>query len=261
MNRLQELFDRKSSDILSVYFTAGYPQLNDSLKIIQELEKAGADLIEIGIPFSDPIADGPTIQQSNGIALTNGITLDKIFAQLAAVRATVKIPLILMGYLNPVMQYGIEAFCQKAAAVGIDGLILPDLPMYEYQSMYKELFAQHGLSNVFLVAPQTSEARIRMIDEETNSFIYIVSTDATTGRTEGFGEVHRSYFQRLKNMKLKNPMLVGFGISNAETFAVTNEYASGAIIGSAVIKALAQEGSLADKVHRFVQGIRTPTLT
>ncbi|MEL6590743.1 MAG: tryptophan synthase subunit alpha, partial [Bacteroidota bacterium] len=214
MNRIQRLFQQKATNILSVFFTAGYPNLEDTVPIIESLVAHGVDLIEIGMPYSDPIADGETIQKSSMKALANGISIEKLFAQLSDIRQRVDIPLILMGYVNPVMQYGLERFLDKAAEIGIDGLILPDLPMHEYQTLYKEAFESRVLSNVFLVTPQTAEERIRLIDEQTDGFIYIVSTDSTTGKTSGFGEKTIDYFQRLQAMGLKNPGLIGFGISN-----------------------------------------------
>lgn len=252
VNRIQELFQQKQQDILSIFLTSGYPNLEDTRSTIIDLAHAGVDMIEIGMPFSDPIADGSTIQHSNQIALNNGISLMKIFDQLENIRQEVHIPMLLMGYLNPVMQYGIEAFCERAAQIGIDGLILPDLPMMEYQSMYQELFRQHGLSNIFLVTPQTSEKRIRMIDEVSDSFIYVVSTDSTTGKTEGFGPQHLAYFERIQGMNLQNPTLVGFGISDHQTYSTVCRYSSGAIIGSAFIKAQGR----GEKVDDFVKGIR-----
>jgi tryptophan synthase alpha chain len=257
-NRIHQLFERKDSDILSVFFTAGYPELEDTVPIIEELAAAGVDLIEIGMPFSDPIADGSTIQHSNQIALQNGISIAKLFAQLEGIREKMDIPLILMGYLNPVLQYGMEAFLAKAAEIGIDGLILPDLPRYEFETFYQDSFARHHLSNVFLVTPQTSASRIRQIDELSDGFIYVVSTDSTTGKTQGFGPAQTAYFSRLQAMQLKNPLLVGFGISNHETYTAACQHASGAIIGSAFIKALGEEGSISERISRFVAKIKEP---
>lgn len=257
-NRLTELFTRKPSDILSVFFTAGYPELEATVPIIESLAAEGVDLIEIGMPYSDPIADGATIQQSSQIALQNGISIEKLFVQLADIRERVDIPLILMGYVNPVLQYGMERFLQKAAQVGIDGLILPDLPMYEYQTFYRQQFEAAGLSNVFLVTPQTTAERIREIDEISQGFIYVVSTDSTTGSTGGFGPAQEAYFARLNEMNLQNPLLVGFGISDHRTYQAACKSTSGAIIGSAFIKALGQPGALSHKVRAFVRSIRQP---
>jgi tryptophan synthase alpha chain len=256
MNRIQRLFARKPQQVLNLYFTAGYPQRDDTRAIIRELAAAGADLIEIGMPFSDPIADGGTIQASNQVALRNGISLTRIFEQLEGIREETEVPLLLMGYLNPVVQYGIERFIAKAAKIGIDGLILPDLPMYEYQTQYQPLFEEKGLSNIFLVTPQTSEARIREIDAVSRGFIYVVSTDSTTGGSSGFGPQQIAYFERIQGMGLQNPTLIGFGIHDHETYQTAARYAHGAIIGSAFIKALQGDGSLQEKVQGFVGKIR-----
>lgn len=255
-SRLQALFQEKPNGVLSVFFTAGYPRLDDTRSIIRELVAAGVDLIEIGMPFSDPIADGGTIQMSNQQALANGITLPRIFEQLEGIRAEVDIPLILMGYLNPVVQYGVEAFVEKAGAIGIDGLILPDLPMYEYETQYRQLFRAQGLRNVFLITPQTSEARIRQIDGLSDGFIYMVSTASTTGKTSGFGPEQATYFQRIRAMQLRNPALIGFGIHDHATFSMACEHAAGAIIGSAFIKALGDGEGLASRIREFVGKVR-----
>lgn len=254
-NRINQLFQTRKEGILSVFFTAGYPQRDQTAAIIETLAASGADMIEIGIPYSDPIADGNTIQHSSQVALQNGMSLRLLFEQLEGIREKVDIPLLLMGYLNPVLQYGIEDFCARAAEIGIDGLILPDLPMYEYESTYQQLFAQHGLSNVFLVTPQTSEARIRKIDELTNGFIYLVSTDSTTGKAEAVSDVQEAYFSRIRQMDLRNPFLIGFGISDRSSFVKATNYASGAIIGSAFIKALGQTGALKENIRHFCQRI------
>ncbi|OEK05121.1 tryptophan synthase subunit alpha [Roseivirga misakiensis] len=256
MNRIEELFSRKSDRILNVYFTAGYPKLNDTTKIMASLEQSGADLIEIGIPFSDPIADGPTIQESNGVALDNGMTLKLLFDQLADVRSKVNIPIILMGYINPIVQYGVEAFCQKCQEVGVDGLILPDLPMFEYQEVHKPVFEKYGLLNVFLITPQTSENRIREIDNNSRGFIYMVSSASTTGAKTGISNEQETYFARIKDMNLKNPTLIGFGISNKETFDKACRNANGAIIGSAFIKAISREGELSENINEFIQSVK-----
>ncbi|MCB0839963.1 MAG: tryptophan synthase subunit alpha [Bacteroidetes bacterium] len=255
-NRITRLFEKKDGQILSIFFTAGYPELDNTEQIILELDKAGADLIEVGIPFSDPIADGPTIQASNQVALQNGITLEQIFAQLEGIRKKTEIPILLMGYVNPVLQYGLEKFCKDAARVGVDGVILPDLPMQEFLDEYSDLFARHQLSNIFLVTPQTTEDRIRLIDKHSQGFIYAVSTDSTTGKTEGFGEKETAYFQRLKEMNLENPFLIGFGISNHETFSQATSFAQGAIIGSAFIKALKNGGVSTGNIQKFINRIR-----
>lgn len=252
-NRIHQKL-QEDGKILSIYFTAGYPDLTDTVPIIQELEKNGVDLIEIGLPFSDPLADGPTIQDSSTSALKNGMTSEILFEQLKDVRKTVSIPLIIMGYFNPVFQYGVEAFCKKCAEIGIDGLILPDLPLDVYQEQYESIFKKYGLVNVFLITPQTGDARIRQIDEASNGFIYMVSSASTTGAKSGFGQEQSDYFNRIANLNLKNPQIVGFGISNADTFNTAIEKAKGAIIGSAFIKHLTENGVA--KIDEFVKGIR-----
>ncbi|WP_268124021.1 tryptophan synthase subunit alpha [Roseivirga pacifica] len=256
MNRIEKLFETKPERVLNVYFTAGYPRLDDTLGIMQSLERSGADLIEVGIPFSDPVADGPTIQESNGVALANGMTVKLLFEQLAELRKSVSIPVVLMGYINPIVQYGVEAFCKKCQEVGVDGLILPDLPMFEYMEVYKPVFDVHGLLNIFLITPQTSEARIREIDNNSKGFIYMVSSASTTGAKTGISTDQEAYFARVKAMNLKNPTLIGFGISNKETFDKACANANGAIIGSAFIKAIAQEGDLDSNIEKFIKDIK-----
>lgn len=255
-NRIQTLFEQKQDGLLSVYFTAGYPNLEDTLPIILELEKNGVDMIEVGMPFSDPLADGPTIQQSSEVAIRNGMTIPKLFEQLQEVRKHTQIPLVLMGYLNPVMQYGVERFCQKSKEVGIDGIILPDLPLADYVREYKALFEQNELSKVFLITPQTPEQRIREIDSHTNGFVYMVSSASVTGSTNGKAVANTDYFQRVKGMSLRNPSIIGFGIHDRDTFTQACNHASGAIIGSAFIKALAKEGDLQQNIQTFIQSIR-----
>jgi len=252
MNRIQQKLQEEKK-LLSIYFTAGYPALDNTVPIIQELEHNGVDMIEIGLPFSDPLADGPTIQASSTAALKNGMHTELLFQQLQDIRKSVSIPLILMGYFNPVLQYGVEAFCKKCAEIGIDGLILPDLPLDVYQEHYERIFKKYGLINVFLITPQTSDERIHQIDEASNGFIYMVSSASTTGAKEGFGPEQKAYFHRISEMNLKNPQIVGFGISNAQTFAQATEYAKGAIIGSAFIKTLTQKG--AKSIASFIQSL------
>lgn len=256
MNRIEELFKEKQKDILSVYFTAGYPSINDTVKVIEELEKNGVDLMEIGIPFSDPLADGPVIQRSSEIALENGMTLKLLFQQLKGIRNKVKIPLLLMGYLNPVLQYGIEKFCKEASEIGVDGVILPDLPFDEYINEYKAIFDKYNLFNIFLVTPQTSEKRIRMIDENSKGFVYLVSSSSTTG-SEKVQNDQQQYFERMKQMKLKNPTLIGFGISSSQSFKNACEYANGAIIGSAFIKAISETNDLKSSIKEFIKKINS----
>jgi tryptophan synthase alpha chain len=255
-NRIKSLFEKKPEGLLSVYFTAGYPNLEDTVPIILELEKNGVDLIEVGMPFSDPLADGPTIQQSSEIAIRNGMTIPKLFEQLQDIRKHTQIPLVLMGYLNPVMQYGVQQFCQKANEIGIDGIILPDLPLTDYVREYKTLFEQHELSKVFLVTPQTPEQRIREIDSHTNGFVYMVSSASVTGSTTGQAVLNTDYFKRVADMQLKNPAIIGFGIHDRDTFSQACNHSRGAIIGSAFIKALAKEGTLQQNIQTFIQSIR-----
>ena len=256
MNRIDKLFGGKKSNVLSVFYTAGFPSLNDTVLIAQQLEKSGVDLIEIGIPFSDPIADGPTIQQSNKVALDNGMTLKLLLEQLREIRKTVKLPIILMGYLNPVLQYGMEKFCTEASASGVDGIILPDMPMEEYVSEYKALMDSLNLYCAFLISPITSESRIRKIDEVSNGFIYAVSSSSTTGAKSDFTKEQIAYFNKLKSMSLKNTFLIGFGISTHRTFSTACQYGSGAIVGSAFINLLRESKNLTADIPSFVQSLR-----
>lgn len=256
-NRINHLFEIKKENILSVYFTAGHPNLNDTVEIIQQLEKNGVDLIEIGMPFSDPTADGPTIQRSSETALKNGMSLKLLFEQLKDIRQTVKIPLILMGYINPVYQFGVEKFCEKCAETGIDGLILPDLPLDEFEAFYKPVFEKHNLHNILLITPQTSEERIRQIDQASAGFIYMVSSSSTTGSGKRVEDFQRDYFERIQSMNLRNPRLIGFGISDRATFENACKYASGAIIGSAFVKAIDSEMKIQAAVSQFVKHILT----
>lgn len=254
-NRINQLFEKKQSNILSVYFTAGFPNLNDTVEIIRQLEKNGVDLIEIGMPFSDPTADGPTIQRSSEKALKNGMSLNRLFDQLKDIRKSVQIPLILMGYINPVYQYGIDRFCKKCAEIGIDGTILPDLPLNEYNEFYQPAFEANNLHNILLITPQTSETRIREIDEASSGFIYMVSSASTTGAGKKVEDFHRDYFERVQNMKLKNPRLIGFGISDRATFKNACNFANGAIIGSAFVNAIEKSSTLEKNISTFVKGI------
>lgn len=253
MNRINKKL-QEDKKLLSIYFTAGYPKIDDTVSIVQKLEDSGVDMVEIGLPFSDPLADGPTIQASSTQALKNGMTTTLLFEQLKDIRKSVSIPLIIMGYFNPVLQYGVEAFCKKCQEIGIDGLILPDLPLAEYNLHYRAIFEKYGLMNVFLITPQTSEERIREIDAASNGFIYMVSSASTTGKTSGFGKEQTAYFERIASMNLKNPTVVGFGISTSETFEEATQYANGAIIGSAFIKMLSEEGIVG--ISKFVNAIR-----
>jgi tryptophan synthase alpha chain len=256
MNRINTLFKTKDKNILSVFYTAGFPKLKDTIIIAQELEKSGADIIEIGIPFSDPLADGPTIQASNKVALDNGMNLPLLIEQVKEIRKTVSIPIILMGYLNPVLQYGIEKFAMDAASAGVDGLILPDLPLDEYLNSYKEIIESNGLTNTFLISPTTSEERIRKIDAATSGFIYAVSSSSTTGAQQGFSDQQQAYFKKLQDMKLINPFLIGFGVSNQSTFNAVCKYAAGAIVGSAFISLLKDSKNIPVSISQFIPSLK-----
>lgn len=252
MNRINQKL-QEDKKLLSIYFTAGYPNIDDTFTTIQNLEKNGVDMIEIGLPFSDPLADGPTIQASSTQALKNGMTTELLFKQLKDIRKTVNIPLIIMGYFNPMFQYGVEAFCEKCQALGIDGLIIPDLPVDVYHEEYQAVFEKYGLINVFLITPQTSDERIHYIDSISNGFIYMVSSASTTGSQSGFGNEQTAYFERIAKMNLKNQQIIGFGISNNETFTQATQFAKGAIIGSAFVKHVTNEGI--DTIDSFVKAI------
>ena len=256
MNRIEKLFKEKKSGILSVFYTAGFPALGDTIAIAQQLEKSGVDMIEIGIPFSDPIADGPTIQQSNKVALDNGMTVKLLLDQVKEIRKSVTIPIILMGYLNPVLQYGVERFCKEASLAGVDGLILPDLPLDEYVEDFRDLAHRYALNHVFLISPTTSDERIRKIDELSRGFIYAVSSSSTTGAKGGFSSDQNEYFEKLKKLQLQNPFLIGFGISNHTTFSKACEYGSGAIIGSAFINLIKESKNLSEDIDGFIKSIR-----
>lgn len=253
MNRIN-LKIKEQNNLLSIYFTAGYPSLNDTVGIIKDLEKSGVNMIEIGLPFSDPLADGPTIQASSTKALQNGMTTEKLFDQLKDIRQSVNIPLLIMGYFNPILQFGVEKFCQKCAEVGIDGLIIPDLPVDIYISDYKFIFEKYGIFNIFLITPQTLEDRIRFIDNASEGFIYTVSSASVTGSNSGFGKSELDYFERIQSMKLSNPQIVGFGISDLETFNQATRFSKGGIIGSAFIKFLTKNGT--ENINEFVSKFR-----
>ncbi len=255
-NRIDSLFESVQGGILSVYFTAGYPNLDDTLTIIKNLENAGADLVEIGIPFSDPIADGPTIQQSNQVALDNGMHLSLLLDQLSDIRAEIKSPLILMGYLNPLLQFGIKKLCAKCHEIGIDGFIIPDLPIDEYLNQYQSIFESFGLFNIFLISPHTSQERILRIDQNTKGFIYMVAAASTTGVRDTVSEDQIAYFARIQAMKLNNPTLIGFGISNKAGFDQACLYASGVIIGSAFIEILSRSKNLEIDIQQFIDSIK-----
>ena len=256
MNRLNQLFSTKKENVLSIYFTAGFPDLNATVTLAEALEKAGADFLEIGFPYSDPVADGPTIQHSSQTALENGMNLNLLFEQLKTLREKVTIPVLLMGYFNPVVQYGVEKFCKKAVEVGVDGVIVPDLPMYEYENLYQKYFLENNLSNIFLVTPQTSAERIRKIDGLSQSFIYLLSSASITGKNLEVSENVERYFERIQNMKLQNPTVIGFGISSHQTFSKACAYANGAIVGSAFVKMLGSEKDYLDKIPDFIRQIK-----
>jgi tryptophan synthase alpha chain len=255
MQRIKKLFSEISVNILNVYCTAGYPQLNSTLEVMKALQKNGADMIELGMPYSDPLADGPVIQQSGSIALANGMTIKKLFEQLKDFRKNISVPVVLMGYMNPVLQYGFEKFCADAASVGVDGLILPDLPEHEFETEYGAIIKKHGLDFIFLVTPETSEERIKKLDVLSSGFLYAVSSSSTTGSDKNMTDV-KSYLQKLKSLNLKNPVLVGFGIKDKTTFEAACANANGAIIGTAYIKALAEAGNVADITRKFLETIR-----
>jgi len=259
LNRITKAFIENSKKNLAVYFTAGFPKLESTIPVLQALEKAGVDFVEIGMPYSDPIADGTTIQMSNEKSLALGMSIHLLFAQLKDMRKSVSVPVLLMGYLNPVLQYGIENFCQKCKEVGIDGLILPDLPIREYQLHYKQIFEKYGILNTFLVTPQTSEERIKQIDEQSTGFIYLVSSSSITGSKSGISHEQEQYFIRIKDMNLSKPQMIGFGISSRESFSMACQFADGAIIGSAFINILAQTQDLENDILKFVKSIKDDT--
>ncbi len=252
MNRIKSKIQEKKK-LLSIYFSAGYPNLNDTVSIIKNLENSGVDMIEIGLPFSDPLADGPTIQASSTVALNNGMTSERLFAQLENIRKDVKIPLLIMGYFNPIFQYGVEEFCKQCSDIGIDGLIIPDLPVDEYHEKYQVIFEKYDLVNVFLITPQTSIERIRFIDSISTGFIYMVSSASTTGAQISFGESQQRYFKKIEKMNLKTPQIVGFGISNKETFNQATKTTNGAIIGSAFVNFL-KENPI-ENIPTFIENI------
>ncbi len=259
MNRITSLFSQANQQegLLNVYFTAGFPKLDDTLPVLTALQEGGADLVEIGMPYSDPVADGETIQYSNDRALENGMSVKLLFEQLADMRKTISVPVLLMGYVNPVLQFGMENFCRKCAETGVDGLILPDMPMDVFLHEYKSIFDKYGILNIFLVTPQTSEERIRQIDAVSEGFIYTVSSASVTGSKSGVSGDMESYFDRLNAMNLKNPRLIGFGIKDNQTYVKASRYAAGAIIGSAFIRVLRESNDLETDIKAFVQDIKT----
>lgn len=263
MNRIEKLFSNKQKNICSIYFTAGFPQLNDTIAICNALQKYGADMIEIGMPYSDPLADGAVIQHSSMKALHNGMSIKLLFDQLynfldMSPLGVGGIPLILMGYLNPVLQYGIEKFCIDAHHAGIDGIILPDLPLHEYESEYRAIFEKYNLHFIFLITPETSEERIRKIDALSSGFIYAVSSSSITG-TEKNMAAQENYFKRLEEMHLKNPVMIGFGIKDHETFLQACKHTAGAIIGTAYIKAIENSADIELDTAKFLNSILQPS--
>ena len=256
-NRITDLFAKKSERLLNVYFTAGFPDLDDTVTVLHGLQRAGVDFVEIGMPYSDPVVDGETIQQSNGRALANGMSLKMLFSQLADCRESgITVPILLMGYVNPVLQFGVENFCQKCREVGVDGMILPDLPLDLFLADYADTFRKYGILNVNLITPQTSDARIWHIDAESDGFIYMVSSASITGSTRGITDSMRAYFERIKAMNLRNPRFIGFGINDHETFDTACQYANGAFVGSAFVRHLEQNGPSAEGIRDFVKTIR-----
>ncbi|MGL4630568.1 MAG: tryptophan synthase subunit alpha [Leadbetterella sp.] len=257
MNRITRLFSEKNQDILNVYFTAGYPTLSDTRTILNALQKSGADIVEIGMPYSDPVADGETIQISNQKSLDNGMTTRLLFEQLENIRTQgITVPILLMGYFNPVYQYGVEDFCKKCQEIGIDGLILPDLPLEEYKLNYKNIFEKYGILNIFLITPQTSDARIQEIDQASEGFIYMVSSASVTGNTVGINSETEAYFSKVNAMNLRNPRLIGFGIKDKSTFSHAAKFASGAIIGSQFIRIISDSKNLSLDIESYIKSIR-----
>jgi tryptophan synthase alpha chain len=254
MSRIKNIFQSKKGRILNMYCTAGYPKPDSTMAVMQALQQHGADIIELGMPYSDPLADGPVIQQSSAIALANGMTIKKLFEQLKDLRKEVTLPVILMGYMNPVLQYGFEKFCADAAAAGIDGLILPDLPEYEFETEYGAIIKKYGLDLIFLVTPETSDERVKKLDSLSSGFLYAVSSSSTTGGNKGPADA-TGYLQKLKSLQLRNPVLVGFGISNKQSFDAVCQLADGAIIGSAYIKALENSADVNASTKSFLSSI------
>jgi tryptophan synthase alpha chain len=252
MNRLQKLFSTNPSNVLSIYYTAGFPQLNDTLKIAKELEDSGVQVLEIGIPFSDPLADGPVIQESSTVAIENGMNIETLFKQLENLRSTVSLPVVLMGYLNPILQYGFESFLIKCKACDIDGVIIPDLPLDEIEHHYGKLLDKYNIYNISLVTPHTPPNRIYTIDKLSKGFVYFVSSSSITGNTLDKNDLQQEYFKKIKSLKIKNSKLIGFGISNNETFKTACEYANGAIIGSAFIKALKNKQNIKEFINHIL---------
>jgi tryptophan synthase alpha chain len=254
MSRLSELFTKQSTRVLNVYCTAGFPELNSTMEVMESLQSNGAHIIELGMPYSDPLADGEVIQSSGNVALANGMSIETLFEQLKTMRSSIHIPVVLMGYMNPILQYGFETFCKKAKAVGVDGLILPDLPLYEFEHLYGKTIQENGLDFVFLVTPETPEDRLRKLDSLSSGFLYAVSSSATTGKDKDFSKV-ALYLQKLQSMQLKNPVLVGFGIKDKATFDAVTAYSNGAIIGSAYINELSKGADIEKTTSQFLKSV------
>lgn len=253
MNRINKLFQEKQGKVFSIYFTAGHPQPNTAASIIADLEQSGVDLIEIGMPFSDPLADGPVIQKSSQYAIDNGMSLKKLLTEIKDIRQTVKIPLILMGYFNTVLRFGVEEFCKQVSAIGIDGVILPDLPLEVYEDEYEAIFTKYNVIPVFLITPQTASERILQTNALSKGFIYMVSTASTTGAQSGYTDESTAYFKRINDMDLSVPVLTGFGISDKISFNQATEFSAGGIIGSAFVKALQESDNTSNAIQSFVE--------
>lgn len=254
MSRIKDLFYNKKQNVLNVYCTAGFPKLDSTLQVMQALQAGGADLIELGMPYSDPLADGETIQQSGGVALKNGMTIKVLFEQLKSFRNTISLPVVLMGYLNPVLQYGFEKFCADAANLGVDGLILPDMPPHEFETIYGSILTKYGLDFIFLVTPETSEERVKKLDKLSSGFLYAVSSSSTTGKDKNFSNVE-NYLKRIQSYQLNNPVLVGFGVKDKNSFQSVCRYSNGAIIGTAYIKALENVQDIEVATKAFLQTV------
>jgi tryptophan synthase alpha chain len=254
MNRINKLFQKKNKKILSIYFTAGYPRINDSVNIIKALDKNGVDMIEVGIPFSDPIADGPIIQNSSTIAIKNGMNMSLLFNQLKNIRSTTQIPIILMGYINPIIQFGYDKFVDKLIDCGIDGVILPDLPLLEYKKELKPFFDKNNISFISLISPNTSIERVKEIDKISDGFLYVVSSSSITGQNNLFDVNQIKYFNSLNNIFLKNPKIIGFGISDKKSFDMACNYSNGAIIGTKFINSL-DVLNLNKSIEKFINSI------
>lgn len=254
-NRIDDLFQRKKENVLSIFLTAGYPSQNDTLKIIKQLDASGVDMIEIGIPYSDPLADGPIIQASSQVALSNGVTLKNTFTQLQTLRTVTQMPVLLMGYINTVLQYGIEDFYKSCQETGIDGLILPDLPLEEYQNVHKPFAEKYNIHMVFLISPETSQERIKLIDNNSQGFIYLVSSNSTTGSGKEFPSSLIQKVKTIKDLQLKNPLVMGFGIKGKTEFDSACRLVNGAIIGSSFIQLLGNSSNIEKDIPHFISGI------